>query len=195
MVDVPSKIGRSHSKTVASLIREALERNGYKDVKDCARAIKVPYDLFNKVVGGHIPKDAQLIEYARKLKIDHRELVLAAYKEKAPEDMKRFFNSAVLLEKHNDVMQEMLDILDSFTSDQLNELLQAARQIRQSPPDQSRKAMSLLAMYHQMDKDMLAHFDNLVLMALRNEDIPALKNFKAALGHTLPAKASRKARA
>jgi len=42
-------------KSVATMIREAIERNGYKDVKECARTIKVPYDLFNKVVGGHLP--------------------------------------------------------------------------------------------------------------------------------------------
>ncbi len=65
-------------KTVATMIREAIERNSYKDVKECARTINVPYDLFNKVVGGHIPKDAQMVEYAKKLKIDGRELVLAA---------------------------------------------------------------------------------------------------------------------
>ena len=86
------------AKSVSTMIREAIERNGYKDVKECARSIKVPYDLFNKVVGGHIPKDAQLTEYAKKLDIDDRELILAAYREKAPEDMKRYFNSVLLLE-------------------------------------------------------------------------------------------------
>ncbi len=65
------KSEKLNTKTVASMIREAIEVNGYKDVKECARSIKVPYDLFNKVVGGHIPKDAQLMEYAKKLKMIH----------------------------------------------------------------------------------------------------------------------------
>src|SRR5689334_1684462 len=99
---------RPPSKSVASIIREAIERKGYKDVKECARSIKVPYDLFNKVVGGHIPKDAQLLEYAKKLDLDSRELILAAYREKAPEEMKQYFNSVQLLEDHNDTVGEIM---------------------------------------------------------------------------------------
>lgn len=169
---------KSQLKSVSTMIREAIEINGYKDVKECARSIKVPYDLFNKVIGGHIPKDSQLIEYAKKLHIDSRELILAAYRDKAPENMKRYFNSVVLLENHNDNVRETLDLMDSFNGDQLAELLNMARMIKQSPRDYCRKSLSLLGLYQQMPEEVMEHFDSLVIMSLRREDLTGLKVFK-----------------
>ncbi len=166
------------SKTVATMIREAIEANGYKDVKECARAIKVPYDLFNKVVGGHIAKDGQLVDYAKKLKIDSREILLAAYREKAPDDMKRYFNSVVLLEDHNATVREIIEILDDCNADQLQQLLQLSRLIRRSPREYCLKATSLVELYQQLKPDMMAHMDSLILLALRNENLPGLKDFR-----------------
>lgn len=186
---------RSGQKTVASMIRESIEQNGYKDVKECARAIKVPYDLFNKVVGGHIPKDAQLIEYAKKLNIDYRELILAAYKEKAPDDMKRYFNSVVLLEDHNDKVREVFDIIDALTAEQLKELLQVARLIRSSPREYCRKASALLTLYQQLNPELMDHFDSLVLMVMRNEHLNGLKEFQGAVSDHRPARGTRRLRA
>ena len=186
---------RGGQKTVASLIREAIDRNGYKDVKECSRSIKVPYDLFNKVVGGHIPKDGQLIEYAKKLNIDHRELILAAYKEKAPEEMKRYFNSVNLLEDHNGDVREVMDIMDALTADQLKELVHVARLIRASPRDHCRKATALLSVYQQLGAELMEHFDSLILMALRNEPLNGLKAFQAAVSEQRPARQTRRVRA
>lgn len=173
----------AEGKTVASMIREAVEKNGYKDVKECARGIKVPYDLFNKVVGGHIPKDAQLIDYAKKLKLDSRELILAAYREKAPDDMKDYFNSVRLLEDHKPQVQEMIAILDDCNPDQLNQLVQISRLIHSSPRIYCRKAISLLKLYQQLDAELMTHLDSLVLLALRNDDLPGLKEFKEVSNH------------
>ena len=188
-------VERSGQKNVASMIRESIERNGYKDVKECARNIKVPYDLFNKVVGGHIPKDAQLVEYAKKLGIDHRELILAAYKEKAPEDMKRYFNSVVLLEDHNDHVGEIIEIMDALTADQLKELLQLARLIRASPRDYCRKASALLTLYQQLSPELMEHFDSLILMVMRNEHLGGVKEFQTAVAEQRPMRPGRRARA
>jgi hypothetical protein len=185
---------RPQVKSVGTLIREAIERNGYKDVKECARSIKVPYDLFNKVVGGHIPKDAQLVEYAKKLGIDSRELILSAYREKAPEDMKRYFNSVVLLEEHNDAVRELLDLMDSLNSDQLDELLRVARIVRKSPRDYCRKAVALLALYQEMPGTLMEHFDALVLLALRREELTGLQQFKDALAYQKTARSGRRSR-
>ena len=171
------------SKTVANMIREAIEKNGYRDVKECARGIKVPYDLFNKVVGGHIPKDAQLVDYAKKLKIDSRELILAAYREKAPDDMKRYFNSVQLLENHKPPVEEMIAILDDCNPDQLDQLLQIARMIHNSPRDYCRKALSLLKLYQQLDVELMTHLDSLILLALRNDSLPGLKQFRETANH------------
>jgi len=182
-------------KTVATMIREAVERNGYKDVKECSRMISVPYDLFNKVVGGHIPKDAQLGEYAKKLKIDGRELILAAYRERAPADMKRYFNSVQLLENHNPYVQEILEILDSCNNDQLMELLRIARLINGSPRDYCRKAGALLELYQQMQPDVMEHFDSLVLLALRKHDLEGLSEFKKAISYQKTVRAGRRGKA
>jgi len=181
-------------KSVATMIREAIDRSGFKDVKDCARSIKVPYDLFNKVVGGHIPKDAQLIEYASKLGIDSRELILAAYREKAPEEMKRYFNSVVLLEEHGESVRELLDLMDSFNTDQLDELLQVARIVRNASRAQCRKAMGLLELYQEMAPTLAEHFEALVLLALRQEELKGLQSFKDALSYQKSARSGRRGR-
>jgi hypothetical protein len=185
---------RAQTKSVATMIREAIERNGYKDVKECARSIKVPYDLFNKVVGGHIPKDAQLIEYAKKLDIDNRELILAAYREKAPEEMKRYFNSVTLLENHNESVRELLELIDSFNSDQLQQVLHVARLVRSSPRDYCRKAMALLALYQHMPAELMEYFDALILLSLRREEVEGLREFKEALAYQKSARNSRRSR-
>jgi hypothetical protein len=182
------------TKTVASMIREAIEKNGYKDVKECARGIKVPYDLFNKVVGGHIPKDAQLVEYAKKLKIDSREVILAAYREKAPDEMKSYFNSAVLLEDHNTAIRELLEILDSCNSDQLDQLLEIGRLIRDSPRDYCRKAAALVRLYQQLDRDLMDHMDSLILLALRNDNLAGLKEFRINTNFRKPAGPTKRGR-
>lgn len=181
-------------KSVATMLREAIDRNGYKDVKECARSIKVPYDLFNKVVGGHIPKDAQLLDYARKLGVDSRELILAAYREKAPDEMKRYFNSVLLLEDHSDSVREVLELVDALNKDQMEQLLQVARLISNAPRDYCRKAVALLTLYQEMDEDLMAHFDSLVLLALRNEGAAGVKQFREAIGYQKSGSTGRRGR-
>ncbi|MBI3994001.1 MAG: hypothetical protein HY342_12070 [Candidatus Lambdaproteobacteria bacterium] len=176
------------------MMREAIERNGYKDVKECARSIKVPYDLFNKVVGGHIPKDAQLIEYAKKLNIDHRELILAAYREKAPEEMKRYFNSVQLLDNHNKGVQELSELIDACNAEQLAELLNIARLIRSTPKEYCQKAATLLALYHQLPPEVMQHFDSVVLLTLRSDDLPGLKEFQNAAKKSIAPRSGRRRR-
>ena len=181
-------------KSVASMMREAIEQNGYKDVKECARSIKVPYDLFNKVLGGHLPKDAQLIEYAKKLNLDYRELILAAYREKAPEEMKRYFNSVQLLDNHNKGVQELSELIEACNADQLAELLRIARLIRATPKEYCQKAVSLLALYHQFSPEMMQHFDSLVLLTLHGEELPGLKEFQNAAKKSIAPRGGRRRR-
>jgi hypothetical protein len=185
---------RPATKSVASIIREAIERNGYKDVKECARSIKVPYDLFNKVVGGHIPKDAQLLDYAKKLDLDSRELILAAYREKAPDEMKQYFNSVQLLEDHNPTIREITELMDACNADQLEQLVQVARFIRSSPRDYCRKATALLRLYQHLPLELAEHLDSLILLALRNESATGLKEFREAIDFQRTSRAGRRGR-
>ncbi len=185
----------TEEKTVATMIREAIEKNGYKDVKECARSIKVPYDLFNKVLGGHIPKDAQLVEYAKKLNIDSRELILTAYREKAPEDMRQYFNSALLLDDHNDTVRETLELMDAFNMDQMDQLLEVARLIHGSSREYCRKVLALVSLYQQMPPDVMEHFDSLTLLSLRREELAGLKAFREEIeNQRLNTKTSRRKR-
>jgi hypothetical protein len=177
------------------MIREAIERNGYKDVKECARSIRVPYDLFNKVVGGHLPKDGQLLEYAKKLNIDSRELVLAAYREKAPDDLKPYFNSVALLDGHSAPMRDILDALDAMNADQLNEMHKVARLVRASPRETCRKGLALLELYQQLDAQVTEHLDSLIVLALRSEAAAQLKGFREAIEAQKVSRAGRRGRA
>jgi SOS-response transcriptional repressor LexA len=86
-------------KTVAQKIRDAINRKGFSTVKECAQTLGLPYELFRKVVGeDHIPKDEQLLTYARKLGIDPKELLFTAYHQKAPGEFKEYFEKKVVRE-------------------------------------------------------------------------------------------------
>jgi len=178
MAKQSNKKSAQQMKNVSSMIKEAIYSNGYKDVKECARSIKVPYDLFNKVVGGHIPKDSQLLDYAKKLDIDPRELIMAAYREKAPDIMKPYFNSVMLIEDHKTPVQEVLDMMDSFNTDQMDEFRQVATLIQGSPRSYCRKAVALLSLYQELDNELMDYFDALILLALRGDNLKGLKEFK-----------------
>jgi hypothetical protein len=177
------------------MIREAIERNGYKDVKECARSIRVPYDLFNKVVGGHLPKDGQLLDYAKKLNVDSRELILAAYREKAPDELKPYFNSVALLDGHSASVREILDALDSMNTDQLDEMLRVARLVRASQREICRKGLALLELYQRLDSQLAEHLDSLIVLALRSEAPPELKGFREAIEAQKVSRAGRRGRA
>jgi SOS-response transcriptional repressor LexA len=86
-------------KTVAQKIRDAINRKGFTTVKECAQTLGLPYELLRKVVGeDHIPKDEQLLVYARKLGIDPKELLFTAYHQKAPSEFKEYFEKKVVRE-------------------------------------------------------------------------------------------------
>lgn len=80
--------------TVSQIISESIKRKGFATVKECAQALGLPYELLRKVIGeDHIPKDAQLLIYAKKLNIDPKELLFTAYHQKAPDEFKKYFKN------------------------------------------------------------------------------------------------------
>lgn len=86
-------------KTVSEKIRDAMFRKGFSTVKECALSLDLPYELLRKVVGeNHIPKDAQLLTYADKLGIEPKELLFAAYFQKAPDPFKQYFEKNLIRE-------------------------------------------------------------------------------------------------
>ena len=86
-------------KTVAQKIKDAINRKGFSTVKECAQTLGLPYELLRKVVGeDHIPKDEQMLVYARKLGIEPKELLFTAYHQKAPAEFKEYFEKKVIRE-------------------------------------------------------------------------------------------------
>jgi len=86
-------------KTVSRKIKDAINRKGFSTVKECAQKLDLPYELLRKVVGeDHIPKDEQLLIYARKLGIDAKDLLFTAYHQKAPTEFKEYFEKKVIRE-------------------------------------------------------------------------------------------------
>lgn len=86
-------------KTVAQKIKDAINRKGYQTVKEAAQTLQLPYELLRKVVGeDHIPKDEQLLVYARKLGIETNDLLFTAYHQKAPLEFKEYFEKRIVRE-------------------------------------------------------------------------------------------------
>ena len=81
-------------KTLAETLRDKIGDLGYQDVKECARKLDIPYELFRKVLSdGHLPKDKTLMLYAEKLGLDSAELIAAVYQEKAPQHVKHLLKA------------------------------------------------------------------------------------------------------
>lgn len=77
---------------VAEMIKKALDNKGYKNLKDASKVLGISPELLRVIVSkGHIPKDNTLAMIAENLNLDMTELVLAAHKEKVPDEVKGFF--------------------------------------------------------------------------------------------------------
>jgi transcriptional regulator with XRE-family HTH domain len=79
---------------ISEMIRQALEKKGFKNLKDASKVLGISPELLRVTINkGHIPKDKTLIMIANKLGLDKSVLVLAAHQEKVPDEVKGFFLS------------------------------------------------------------------------------------------------------
>jgi hypothetical protein len=79
---------------IADMIRQALEKKGFKNLKDASKVLGISPELLRVTINkGHIPKDKTLIVIANKLGLDKAILVLTAHQEKVPSEVKGFFLS------------------------------------------------------------------------------------------------------
>ena len=77
---------------ISDMIRQALEKKGYRNLKDASKDMGISPELLRVALNkGHIPKDKTLILIASKLGLDNSTLILAAHQEKVPDDVKGFF--------------------------------------------------------------------------------------------------------
>ena len=79
---------------ISDMIRQALEKKGFKNLKDASKVLGISPELLRVTINkGHIPKDKTLIMIANKLNLDKSVLILAAHQEKVPAEVKGFFLS------------------------------------------------------------------------------------------------------
>jgi len=79
---------------ISEMIRQALEKKGFKNLKDASKVLGISPELLRVTINkGHIPKDKTLIMIATKLGLDKSVLILSAHQEKVPSEVKGFFLS------------------------------------------------------------------------------------------------------
>ncbi len=79
---------------ISDMIRQALEKKGFRNLKDASKVLGISPELLRVTINkGHIPKDKTLIMIANKLSLDKSVLILAAHQEKVPAEVKGFFLS------------------------------------------------------------------------------------------------------
>jgi len=77
---------------IAEVIKKALDKKGYKNLKDASKALGISPELLRVTLNkGHIPKDRTLTMIAHKLNIDKSLIVLSAHQEKVPDEVKGYF--------------------------------------------------------------------------------------------------------
>ncbi len=79
---------------IAEMIRQALEKKGFKNLKDASKVLGISPELLRVTINkGHIPKDTTLMMIANKLNLDKSVVILGAHQEKVPDEVKGFFLS------------------------------------------------------------------------------------------------------
>ena len=77
---------------ISEMIKKALDTKGFKNLKDASQVLGISPELLRVTINkGHIPKDNTLTMIAKKLNLDMSTLVLAAHREKVPDEVKGFF--------------------------------------------------------------------------------------------------------
>jgi hypothetical protein len=77
---------------ISEMIKSALEKKGFKNLKAAAKVLGISPELLRVTINkGHIPKDNTLTMIAKKLNLEMSTLVLAAHREKVPDEVKGFF--------------------------------------------------------------------------------------------------------
>ena len=81
---------------ISEMIRKALEKKGFKNLKDASKVLGISPELLRVTINkGHIPKDKTLMQIANKLNLDKSVLILSAHQEKVPGGGQGFFPFAV----------------------------------------------------------------------------------------------------
>jgi len=120
---------------VAEMIREALEKKGFKNLKDASKALGISPELLRVTINkGHIPKDTTLIMIANKLGLDKSVLILSSHQEKVPSEVKGFFLSPSSTKyrrgkRRYPISEEQINYLEKILSIDEIQMLRKFRQV------------------------------------------------------------------
>ena len=123
--------------TVSEMIKQALEKRGYKNLKDASKLLGISPELLRVTLhNGHIPKDKTLAKIASKLGLDKSTLILSAHREKAPAEVRGFFLSPAQSKATGrdgkrifPISQEQCDYLEQIMSPEEIQLMRKLRQV------------------------------------------------------------------
>lgn len=120
---------------VSDMIRQALEKKGYQNLKDASKALGISPELARVILNkGHVPKDRTLKTIASKLGLDKSTLILAAHREKVPAEVKGFFLSPAESKFRQGkrifpISQEQCDYLERILTPEEIQMMRKYRQV------------------------------------------------------------------
>lgn len=120
---------------IAEMIRQALEKKGFRNLKDASKVLGISPELLRVTINkGHIPKDKTLIMIANKLNLDRSVLILAAHQEKVPTEVKGFFLSPSQAKfrrgkRRHPLSEEQINYLEKIMSSDEILMLRKYRQV------------------------------------------------------------------
>ncbi len=127
---------------IADMIRQALEKNGFHNLKDASKALGISPELLRVTINkGHIPKDKTLIMIANKLGLERSVLILSAHQEKVPAEVKGYFLSPSQTKfrrgkRKYPLSEEQCNYLEKIMSGEEIQMLRKLRQVNEDARSQ-----------------------------------------------------------
>lgn len=122
-------------KDLSAVIRLELEKRGLNSLSRAAKFLGVSSEILRRILNrDHIPKDRTLRIIADRLGLDLVGLILAAHREKVPDEMKSFLLSPVSSpfgegKRISPLSQEMCDYLGKLMNPEEIQLIRKYRQL------------------------------------------------------------------
>ncbi len=127
---------------IADMIRQALEKKGFHNLKDASKALGISPELLRVTINkGHIPKDKTLIMIANKLGLERSVLILSAHQEKVPAEVKGYFLSPSQTKfrrgkRKYPLSEEQCNYLEKIMSGEEIQMLRKLRQVNEDARSQ-----------------------------------------------------------
>ncbi len=120
---------------VSKIIKEAMEKTGIQNPRELSKKLGISLELLRLTLNSsHIPKDKTLAKIAEKLGINKSVLLLAAHRQRVPEEVKSFFLSPATAPNHKikrvfPLSEEQCNYLHRILSDKEIQIIRMFRQL------------------------------------------------------------------